>query len=159
MNYLKIPYEVNEQNLRGTALLGAIFCIFALLLQSVVPLYILIFDQIIGLIINPHHTLLGQLSNRFVLPNINFRKRKISTKGKRVAMFLAIGLELAIIICYYYGFIFWFNTLLGSLLLFALSETVLKFCTGYFIFNRLVMLGLMKEELCEDCVMEFNKRD
>lgn len=156
MNDLKIPYEINEHNLRGTAFMGMLLCIITLFTQSIIPLLVMIVDATVGLFINPQHTLLGQISYKLILPIANFRKRKISTKGKRIAMILAIMLEIVIVVLFINQQILWANILLTALMCFAIGETFFKFCTGYFIFNRLVILGILKEELCEDCVLEFN---
>ncbi|QEN04011.1 DUF4395 family protein [Thiospirochaeta perfilievii] len=156
MIIFKYKDELDEDSVRAAALLCVILGVSTFISHSLVPLLVLLCDNIVSFFLTPKHSFLTRFSKITILPIANFRTKKISANAKHFALLLAIITESIIILFLFNGYILFANTLLFFLIFFALTETFLKFCIGYYIFNILSLKGFINEELSDDCLLSFN---
>lgn len=148
------PERIQEAVVRGIAFLVLLAVLITLLFDTILPMYVLAVDFFIRACISGRFSLLALLSRKGVSQILRFKKRMIIARPKKFAAGIGFLLSLtALILVVIFDYEFWFIALSGMLGLFSALEAFFKFCAGCKIFGLLIRLGILREEVCYDCVL------
>lgn len=155
-----IPERIPEPVVRGVAslvcvLLAAVLAASASLdapwIAGTASL-MLCLDFLLRALGRPSLSPLAALSRRLQGRVFSFRHRLIAARPKRFAAGIGAALTALATLSWLLGARAPLLALLGLLLVFSFLEAAFRFCAGCKIFALLVRAGLLREEVCYDCV-------
>ena len=150
-SWASFPNPVNDLAARVVAGGVALLTLVTLLtgVQGLVLLLVLGFAA--RALAGPRFSLLGRLATTVVAPRLGM-PRFVPGPPKRFAQVIGLVLTAAAaVLGPGLGHVVVADGLLVVLLLFALLESVLGFCAGCWMFGRLMRVGLISPEVCEEC--------
>lgn len=145
------PNPVNEKAARvvagGVALLSA-----TILLTGWQWLLVLVALGFLARVVSgPTLSVLGQIATRVIAPRLGPPKY-VPGPPKRFAQGIGLIVSTAAVIAGIgFGITWLANVLVALLLVFATLESVVGFCTGCWLFGRLMQAGLIPEATCQAC--------
>jgi len=148
------PLTVNEVSAR---LVAAI--VMALSLVIVVTgvwwlMPVLAYGFLARVLTGPTLSPIGLLATRVLTPRLGFTERIVAGRPKQFAQ--AVGLifsTIALILFFATDSMTASRIVIGILTVFAALESGLGFCAGCFVFNRLMVWGLIPESICRECLI------
>ncbi|MBI9097032.1 MAG: DUF4395 domain-containing protein [Spirochaetaceae bacterium] len=152
MKTLNRPFRVSEAAVRGVAIQVFLLSLTAIITKSQIPVIILIIDFAVRVILIPRFSLLALVSRKWIAPLAGFRRRQIVFKPKRFAAAIGLTMSIAALLLSINNLPLFYTITLSTLALFSSLEAFFKFCAGCKIFGLLMLLGLVKEDECPDCV-------
>lgn len=148
------PERVQEAAVRGIAFLVLIAVLITLLFDTILPMYVLAVDFFIRAFVSGRFSLLALLSRKGVSQLLRFKKRMITARPKKFAAGIGFALSsAALILGGAFDYELWYVALVGILGLFSALEAFFSFCAGCRIFGLLIRFGILREEVCCDCVL------
>ena len=157
--FFSFPELINEPAARLVAsgvLLMSILSIFLISLEANlawVILLIMAYGFLARVLSGPKVSPLALLVTKFLVPKLNLDEKLVPGPPKRFAQ--SIGLIFSTLI-----FIFWLINfhiicivLLSVLSVFAFLESVLGYCFACKVFQVLISVGLIPEDVCERCAV------
>ena len=146
------PNPVNEIAARavaaGAAIMAAVTIVFDLKWMTIVIAYGFVARLASGPTLSP----LGQIATRVVAPRLPSRKKLVAGPPKRFAQGIGATLSVtAAILAVGLGLTTAAYVLLGLLFAAAFLESVFALCLGCKIFALLMRIGIVPEEVCEEC--------
>ena len=146
------PLTVNEVSARLVAAM-----VVALSLVIVVTgvwwlMPVLVYGFLARVLTGPTLSPMGLLATRVLTPRLGFTKRIVAGRPKQFAQ--AIGLifsTTALILYLATDSMTASRIIIGILTVFATMESGLGFCFGCYVFNRLMVWGLIPESVCREC--------
>ncbi len=147
------PERVNEAVVRGVALQVFITAACVLIWKSWYPLCFLAVDFFIRVTLKPKYSLFALISRTILVKTIRFKKRVILYKPKKFAAWIGLIMSLLAAVAGILEFLPAMLIITAILVLFSFLEAFLKFCAGCKVFGLLIKLGILKEEICLDCVL------
>lgn len=160
MSNTVIPERIPEAPVRGVASIVS-FLVFVGLLLSIVLELPLIATGLAGLLCldftlraagRPALSPLAALSRRLQGRIFSFKPRLITAKPKRFAAGIGAVMTALAAAAGFLGLPAVLYGLLAVLWLFSFLEAAFRFCAGCKIFALLVKLGLLRDDVCQDCV-------
>jgi len=151
-NASNIPKRVKEPVVRGIAVQVFLLTLAAIYWKSPVILYILLGDFFLRAFVTAKISPLAILSRYIWAPLLKFPLKMVTMRPKKFAASIGFFMSAAALALYLTGYPFIMQLVLAVLALFSFLEGAFRFCAGCKIFGLLIKLGLVKEELCEDCV-------
>lgn len=152
MAIIGFPNTVNETSARlvatGVVLMAAATIAFDLRWMTLVLAYGFVARVLTGPTLSP----LGQLVTRVLTPALPFEAKLVPGPPKRFAQGIgAVFTVTAAILTYAFGQFSAAQVLLGVLIVPAALEAFVGFCVGCQIFKGLMRLGVIPDEICEQC--------
>ncbi|MBC8550717.1 MAG: DUF4395 domain-containing protein [Candidatus Brocadiales bacterium] len=147
------PLRLQEAVVRGIAFQVFLVALCVLIWSSWYPIIFLIIDFFIRAIGASKYSLTAQISRTFLARLLRFKKRMILAKPKKFAAWIGLVMSVFAAAAVISGYISIMLIIIAVLALFSFLEAFLKFCAGCKIFGLLIKLGLLKEEVCLDCVL------
>jgi len=152
IRFKAIPYPnpVNEKAARVVAAGVALFAAIALLTGwhwLVVLLAIGFWARVLG---GPRFSPLARLASDVIAPRLG-RPRPVPGPPKRFAQAIGAGMTTLGAVLLLVGAGGAVTAILGVMLLFATLEAAFGLCVGCIIFNRLIRVGIVPREICEEC--------
>ncbi len=146
------PNPVNEVSARivagGVVVLSALTIIFDLRWMTIVIAYGFIARVLTGPTLSP----LGQLSTRVITPLLRVPAKLVSGPPKRFAQGMGVAFSVtAAILAVGFGLTTAAYIVLGLLIVAATLESVFAICLGCQVFGLLMRVGVIPEEICEEC--------
>jgi hypothetical protein len=147
------PLRINEAIVRGIAVQVFIIALCAIIWSSWYPIIFLVLDFFIRAAIKPKYSLTALISRIFLAKLLRFKKRMILAKPKRFAAWIGLVMSALATVAGVLGYVPVMLIIIAILALFSFLEAFLKFCAGCKIFGLLIKIGLLKEEVCFECVL------
>lgn len=147
-----LPVRVKESVVRGVALQVLLLALSALYWRNPFLMYILAGDFFLRAFISPKLSPLNWISRGVLAKILPFQEKLVVLRPKKFAAAIGFFLSAGALAFTFTGQPLGAVVLLGMLVFFSFLESVFRFCAGCKIFGLLIKLGLVKEELCEDCV-------
>ena len=146
------PNPVNEVSARlvagGVVVLSLTAIVFDLPWLTAVIAYGFIARALSGPTLSP----LGQLVTRVLTPRLPFKAKSVPGPPKRFAQGIGAVLSTtAAVLALGFGLTTAAYVLLGLVVVAATLESVFAFCVGCKIFAVLMRVGVIPEEICEEC--------
>ena len=146
------PNPVNEISARLVAGAVVLIALAILIFKLPILLVVLAYGFIARAATGPTLSPLGQLVTRWVTPNLGLRPRLVAGPPKRFAQAMGATITVTASIAYFilhlpalaYG-------LTVAIVIAATLESVFGFCIGCRIFNLLIKMGLVPQDVCEAC--------
>lgn len=151
-NVFSFPNPVNEVSARlvagGVVLLSLVTIVFDLRWLTILIAYGFLARVLTGPTLSP----LGQLSTRVLTPLLRVQPKHVPGPPKRFAQSIGAALSIpAAILAVGFGLTTAAYVLLGLIVAAAILESVFAFCVGCQIFAVLMRMGVVPEEVCEEC--------
>jgi hypothetical protein len=146
------PNPVNEVSARlvagGVVVLSLTAIVFDLPWLTAVIAYGFVARALSGPTLSP----LGQLVTRVLTPRLPFKAKPVPGPPKRFAQGIGAVLSTtAAVLALGFGLTTAAYVLLGLVVVAATLESVFAFCVGCKIFAVLMRVGVIPEEICEEC--------
>jgi len=146
------PNPVNEVSARlvagGVVVLSLTAIVFDLPWLTAVIAYGFVARALSGPTLSP----LGQLVTRVLTPRLPFKAKSVPGPPKRFAQGIGAVLSTtAAVLALGFGLTTAAYVLLGLVVVAATLESVFAFCVGCKIFAVLMRVGVIPEEICEEC--------
>lgn len=148
----RFPHPVNAVAARAVAAMVAVLAIAIVALDLPALTFFLAYGFLARTAAGPTFDPFAQLALRVVVPLLGNPRQPVAGPPKRFAQ--AIGLVLsvtALVLLYGAGSKSAAYGALGVLTFFAALESALGFCTGCWLFERLMRAGLIPRSVCERC--------
>jgi Domain of unknown function (DUF4395) len=148
----QFPNPINEVSTRLVAGVVAIACLIVLGLHLPLLLVPLAYGFIARAVAGPTLSPLAQLVNRVVIPRLRARVHPVPGPPKRFAQTMGAVFTTGAVLAYYgLGLHTVAYALTAVILVAATLESVFAYCLGCAVFNRLMRLGLIPQDVCEKC--------
>jgi hypothetical protein len=148
---LGFPNPVNEKAARVVAGGVVVMAVVTLLTGWQWVIGVMALGFLARVLTGPRLSLLGQFATRLVAPRLG-APTMVPGPPKRFASGIGLALTaVAAIASFGFGATLPATTLVAVVLVFALMESVIGFCTGCWLFGLLMKLGLIPRETCEAC--------
>ncbi len=145
------PNPVNEKTARVVAGGVAILAAVILLTGWHWLLVVVALGFLARVVAGPTLSVLGQVANRVIAPRLG-PPRYVAGPPKRFAQGIGFVVSTAAAVASLgFGLTTLANVLVALLLVFATLESVVGFCTGCWLFARLMKAGLIPEATCQAC--------
>jgi Domain of unknown function (DUF4395) len=148
---MAFPNPVNEKAARVVAACVGVLAIVQLATGWQWLLVVLAVGFLLRVIAGPRFSPLGLLATRVIAPRLG-PPALVPGPPKRFAQSIGLAMTTAAAVC---SVAFSWSegavALIAVLVIFALLESVVGFCAGCWMFNRLMRLGLIPPETCEAC--------
>jgi hypothetical protein len=120
--------------------------------QAPVLLFFLAYGFLARVLTGPTLSPMGLLATRVLAPLMGNRVKPVAGPPKRFAQ--AVGLVFSVtslLLFYVFNLSVASYSVLGVLIFFAALESFVGFCTGCFVFGKLMRWGLVPQDVCERC--------
>lgn len=145
------PNPVNETSARVVAAGVVLQCAVLLVVREPLLLAPLAWGFAARVLTGPTLSPLGQFATRVVTPRLPVEHRFVPGPPKRFAQGIGAALSIGAVIAWMAGAPGLALVLIGAILVAATLESVLAFCLGCVIFNRLMRVGLIPADVCAEC--------
>jgi len=148
------PLTVNEVSARLVAAM-----VVALSLAIVVTgvwwlMPILAYGFLARVLTGPTLSPIGLLATRVLTPRLGLPERIVAGRPKQFAQAIGLIFSTAALILYLVtDSMTASRVVIGILTVFAAMESGLGFCFGCYVFNRLMVWGLIPESVCRECMI------
>ena len=161
--FFTFPNPVNEVSARLVALGVFVISIISVILMylnifqnlpNLYPLIILsliIYGFIARVISGPKISPLALLVTKIIVPNLSLKEKLVAGPPKRFAQGIGVLISAFALIFFVLSVKEISIILMGILIIFSFLESFLGFCAGCKIFNILIRLGLIPQNICEAC--------
>ena len=163
--FFPFPHPINEFTARIVA--GIIACVGILTILMIelrpqIGQYLLLFltyGFIARTLWGPRFSPIALLTTKIIIPAIGNPNKLVAGPPKRFAQFIGLIFTVTATALFFINNTTSLNTsiLLGILVAFASIEAILGFCTGCFVFQYLIKIGLISQTICDKCA-EFSKK-
>jgi hypothetical protein len=155
--FFSFPHPMNGNVARAVAL-GVVVMAALVIASTVVDidfrwlLFPLAYGFIARVAAGPRLSPLALLVTKIIVPKFKLPYEPVPGPPKRFAATMGIGFSVtALILEFGFGYTVAANIALGMLIFAAGLEAFLGFCLGCQIFAILMRVGVISEEICEDC--------
>jgi hypothetical protein len=148
----RFPNPVNEVSARLVAAGVLLMCLAAIVFQQPWLTIPIAYGFVARVLTGPTLSPLGQLVTRVITPRLPVRPVLVPGPPKRFAQGMGAVLSMAaVVLAFGFGQVTAAYVVLGAIALAATLESVFAFCIGCRIFAGLMRLGLVPEQICEEC--------
>ena len=151
----EFPNPVNEYAARFVAFFVLTFSLTILITNNLWAVSLLFIGFLLRLLFGPRVSPFALITLKLIIPLLKNPNKPVPGPPKRFAQFIGALLTLIASIIYFFTT---YNaiviSILGVLILFTFLESVLSFCFGCYVFNLLIRIGLIPENICEACIIE-----
>ncbi|MEK7292110.1 MAG: DUF4395 domain-containing protein [Actinomycetota bacterium] len=148
---LSFPNPVNETSARvvagGVAVIGIAFTVTG---NSWI-LAVLTYGFVARVLSGPTLSPLGRLATRVITPRLNVQHRFVPGPPKRFAQGMGAAFTLTASVLVVIGSTTPARFVIAMLIVAALLESVFAICLGCIIFGWLMKLGVIPDDVCEEC--------
>lgn len=146
------PNPVNEVAARVVAAGVAVMSVLAIVSRRPWLLVPIAYGFVARALTGPTLSPLGQLATRVVVPRLPVEPKYVAGPPKRFAQTLGAIVSLtALVLALVFRRVNAAYVLLGVLAVLATLESAFAFCVGCKLFELLMRLGLVPEEVCAEC--------
>lgn len=148
------PLTVNEVSAR---LVASMVLVLSLVIVAtgvwwLIP--VLAYGFLARVLTGPTLSPMGLLATRILTPRLGFPVKIVAGRPKQFAQAIGLGFSTASLVLFLAtDSMTGPRVLLSVLAVFAAMESLLGFCAGCFVFNRLMAWGLVPQSICEQCVI------
>jgi hypothetical protein len=145
------PKRVNEKAARTVAAMVVVLGLATIVSGQLWITAVLAYGFLARVLTGPTLSPMGLLATRVLAPRLG-RPRMVPGPPKRFAQ--GVGLVFstsALALHFAAGASGAASGVLAVLVLFASLEAFLGFCAGCFVFNRLMLMGMIPQSVCEEC--------
>src|SRR5437588_5007408 len=149
---LSFPNPVNEKAARTVAFVVMVVSAVGLATSTYWLLVPLAYGFVARVLTGPKLSPLGQVATRVVAPRLSDHARLVPGPPKRFAQAIGATLTIAALVLYFgFGAIGAAQVLLAMLVVAAGLEAALALCLGCKIFAVLMHVGIIPDDVCEEC--------
>jgi hypothetical protein len=153
------PNPVNDVSARLVAAGVVVMCLATIVFDQPWLALVIAYGFVARVLTGPTLSPLGQLVTRGITPRLNVAFRPVPGPPKRFAQGIgAVFSVTAALLIFAFGLQTAGYVLLGLLTVPALVEAAFGFCVGCKIFAGLMRLGIIREEVCEECNNIWNRK-
>jgi hypothetical protein len=151
-NLLSFPHPVNEVAARLVAGMVVCFSLTIIITDAYWLITLLAYGFLARVLTGPKLTPFGLIATKVVLPLVGNPTKLVAGPPKRFAQTVGLVFALgALVSQYWIGSSMATEVVLGILIIFALLESLVGFCTGCYVFAYLMKWGFIPEETCRKC--------
>jgi len=150
-NIFSFPDTVNEYAARFVAAFVVILSITYLLTQNLGILIFLIYGFLARVLTGPTLSPIALLVTKIIIPIIGNPQLLCPGPPKRFAQMIGLIFTSSTLYFVYISQIYIANLLLYILIFFALLESFFGFCTGCWVFKKMMNFGLIPQKICNKC--------
>lgn len=149
---LRFPNPVNEVASRWVAGCVAVIAVVAIAAQQPWLCAVLAYGFLARVATGPTLSPLGQLATRVLAPRLARQPKLVPGPPKRFAQAIGATVTTAAAVAYLgFGNVLLANVLLALIVIAAGLESVLGLCLGCVIFGWLMRVGVISDEICQEC--------
>jgi hypothetical protein len=146
------PNPVNEVSARLVAGGVVVLSVLTVALHQRWLLLLLAYGFVARLLTGPTLSPLGQVATRVLTPRLPFAPKPVAGPPKRFAQAMGATFSVGAVIARFgFGSMIVADVLVGMIIVAATLESVFGYCLGCKAFAVLIRLGLIPEEICEQC--------
>jgi hypothetical protein len=146
------PHPVNEISARLVAGGVVIMCVAAIALDQPWLTIVIAYGFVARVLTGPKLSPLGQLVTKVITPRLGLPPVNVPGPPKRFAQGIGATLSVtAVLLAYGFDQVTAAYVLLGLIAIAATLESVFAFCIGCRIFAGLMSLGIIPDDVCEQC--------
>ena len=148
---LTFPNPVNDVSARLVAAGVVLMCLLTIGLGLRWATIVIAYGFVARVLSGPRFSPLGQFVTRVVTPRLEVQAKLVAGPPKRFAQGMGAAFSLGALVLSALGLWEYAETLLGALAACAFLESALGLCLGCKTFAVLMRLGVIPEEVCQDC--------
>lgn len=146
------PHPVNDVAARMVAGMVVVLASTIVIFQLPWLLFFLTYGFLARVVAGPTLSPMGLLATRVLVPLLGNPVHLVAGPPKRFAQTVGLGFSgTALALHYVFGLSGVAYGVLGILIIFAMLEAILGFCTGCFVFGYLMRWNLIPPDTCEKC--------
>ena len=146
------PNPVNEVAARVVAAGVVVMTLLTIALRQPWLIVPIAYGFVARALTGPKLSPLGLLATRVIVPRLPFAPKHVPGPPKRFAQTLGALVSLtALVLAFGFKRVTAAYVLLGMIAILATLESAFAFCVGCQIFNALMRLGLIPEDVCAEC--------
>ena len=147
------PNPVNEVAARMVAGMVVVLALATIFTDQSWLMFVLAYGFLARVATGPTLSPMGLLATRVLVPLAGNPQKPVPGPPKRFAQSVGLAFSAAALLTFFVvGSTLAAKGILGVLVLFATLESVVGFCAGCFVFNRLMHWGLIPESVCRECM-------
>jgi len=150
-NIFSFPETVNEYAARFVAAFVVILSFIYLFTQNIGILIFLIYGFLARVLAGPTLSPIALLVTKIIIPIIGNPQLSSPGPPKRFAQMIGLIFTSSTLYFVYTSQIYIANILLYILIFFALLESIIGFCTGCWVFKKMINFGLIPQKICKKC--------
>ncbi|MBN2425008.1 MAG: DUF4395 domain-containing protein [Calditrichaceae bacterium] len=148
-------FTIPASGVRATAFLVFILSLAAMIYNSYILIGLLAYDFLIRTLGYFKISILALIARKTIAPRLSFINNFNRVNPKRFAALIGFLLSLSTLIFHIFDLTGYMNITLAVLAFFSFLESAFGFCAGCKLYGLLIKMKLIKDELCEDCVIRF----
>ena len=151
-NLFSFPHPVNEIAARWVAAMVVALSITIILTDLYWLTGFLAYGFLARVLTGPKLSPFGLIATKVVVPLLGNPTKLTAGPPKRFAQTVGLIFSFVVLVLQYWiGSSLAAEIVLGILIIFALLESLLGFCTGCYVFSYLMKWGLIPQEICRKC--------